>query len=129
MQDGKGDVLFGTSVLGGFNRRNVLNYIEQLQNRLSENGAAAEEKLRQAQADLSALHAQIGALDASLAQADAEKDALRVSLDGAQKDNEALRIALERAQKENETLLLQLNAARDEAKRLRETKTGLRRGR
>ena len=115
MQEGNGDVLVGTSVLGGFNRRNVLNYIEQLQNRLSETDAAADERLRRVGEELQALRAQMQSLDDALACALADKQALEVSF--------------ARVQKENDMLREQLNDARSDLQRQRSAKPSLRKGR
>ena len=86
MQDEKGDVVFGTSVVGGFNRKNVLRYIEKLQNMLSQSGTAADEKeklLQQAEAELRDLQTHMEALQASLDEAAAEHRALQTQLDAA----------------------------------------------
>ena len=86
MQDEREDVVFGTSVVGGFNRKNVLNYIEKLQNTLTQSGADADEKarlLQQAQTELRDLQTHIKALQTQLDEAAAENRALQTQLDAA----------------------------------------------
>ena len=36
MEENKNDVLFGTAAFGGFNRKNVMNYIDELQTKLAD---------------------------------------------------------------------------------------------
>lgn len=62
MQTNKNDVLFGTSVFGGFNRQDVINYIDALQ-RSGMNADAAEQsetvsKLRTAEFRIESLAAE-----------------------------------------------------------------------
>ena len=86
MQDKRDDVVFGTSVVGGFNRKNVLNYIEKLQNRLSQSGAAADEKerlLRQAESARRDLQAQIEAMQAAFDETASTNRTLQTQLDAA----------------------------------------------
>ena len=86
MQANREDVVFGTSVLGGFKRKNVLNYIEKLQNLLSKSGVAADEQqalLQQAQAELRDLQTHVETLQAQLDEAVAENRALQTQLDAA----------------------------------------------
>ena len=124
MQDEREDVVFGTSVVGGFNRKNVLNYIEKLQNSLAKSGTAADEKerlLRQAQTELRDLRTHVEALQAQLDEAAAENSVLQMELDKAAADNRALETQLDAAR-------LEARQARAEAADLR-THSPLRRKR
>ena len=79
MQENREDVVFGTAVMGGFNRKNVLSYIEKLQNALAQNEASAAENARLLQQSQSLAQSLQEALDA----ANAEKEALQTRLDAA----------------------------------------------
>ena len=86
MQENREDVVFGTSVVGGFRRKNVLDYIEKLQNLLSQSFADAGEKqtlLQQAQAELGKMRKELDALQQTLEEAQAENRALQTKLEAA----------------------------------------------
>lgn len=77
MGDNKNDVLFGTAVFGGFNRKDVMNYIDELQKRLMECGDSEEtpqaKRLKQVEAELEDAKARIQSLTAALERANAER--------------------------------------------------------
>lgn len=108
MQNERGDVVFGTSAVGGFNRQNVLDYIEKLQNRLTKSEAAEQAQYAQTQE----MQTQLRTLRDALAQADAVNDDLQTQL-------RTLRDALAQANAVNGDLQTQLDAARLESRQAR----------
>lgn len=73
MEENKNDVLFGTAVFGGFNRKNVIDYIEKLQEERVASSSRADVHSQQAEAELEDAKAQIRSLTTALEHANAEK--------------------------------------------------------
>lgn len=88
MEESKNDVLFGTVMFGGFNRKNVMDYIEGLQKKLMEceavEGTPQANRLEQAEADLEDARAKIRSLTEALERANAEKAELLEKLENAE---------------------------------------------
>ena len=92
MQNEREDVVFGTSAVGGFNRQNVLDYIEKLQNRLAQCETAAQTQRVQ----LQQMQAQMHTLQDALSQANAVNGDLQTQLDAARLEARQARAEAER---------------------------------
>ena len=98
-----GDVLFAKSVFGGFNRKDVINYIDTLQRELSK------EKPE------SALSAQCADLQAHAQALESERDALQKKVHALEEEITHLRALLKVEQTQNELLDEKLRGTPEES--------------
>lgn len=104
MVENKNDVLFGTSVFGGFNRKDVIEYIDKLQrsamDKDDETDSESARNLRTAQVRVQTLSDEVAVLQAENKSLRDEVKMLRDAAEDPVREIEKMQAEIERLQKE-----------------------------
>jgi len=120
---------FRSAAIGGFNRQDVLTYLENITKESAQQKQAVQDELEQAQAQAARLDGELSELRARFAAAEQEKETLRqqleqanVALTGSRGENTRLTAELTEAGQELEQLRGQIAALQPDAQAYRELK-------